>query len=100
MRDLKCGLKLCRHNKGYSCQAKAITVDQDTNCLTYSPDQHKKSSMFEAGTDFASPNYSIDTNVGCAAECLFQKHHKCIANGITVAKDGQSHATCLTFIKS
>jgi len=99
MKDLKCGLKLCAHNKGYSCCARQITVDKDSDCLTYSPDKHKNASLFEAGSDFVAADYSVDTNVGCAAPCLFQKDHKCVANGITVSNDGQSKATCLTFVK-
>ena len=99
MKDLKCGLKLCSHNKGYSCWAKAITVDRDTNCLTYSPDESKKISMMEAGSDFVSSNYSVDTSIGCAAPCIFQKDYKCIANGITVAKDEDTSASCFTFVK-
>jgi len=100
MKDLKCGLKICTHNKGYCCCAKNIKVGQNTECLSFSPDRHKNASLFEAGSDFVSANYSVDTKVGCDAPCLFQKNEKCVANGITVMNDTENNATCLTFVRA
>ena len=98
MKDLKCGKKSCKHNKGYCCCARKIEVDKSTDCLTYDPTE-KKPSMFEAGADFVKADYSVDTAVDCNADCIFQKEHKCIANGITVMGDN-TNANCLTFIKN
>lgn len=98
MKDLKCGLRTCTHNKGYCCCAKQISVNKNTDCLTYSPDQNNQS-LFEAGSDFVTANYAVDTKVDCGAGCIFQRDKKCISNGITVMTDGASKAACLTFIK-
>lgn len=97
MKDLKCGKKMCKFNKGYCCCAKKIEVAKTTDCLTYSPTE-KNFSDFEAGEDFVKADYSVDTSVGCNADCIFQKENKCVANGITVMGE-KSSATCLTFIK-
>ena len=97
MKDLKCGKKSCKHNKGYCCCAHKIEVAKSTDCLTFEPVE-KKASMFEAGSDFVKADYSVDTAVGCNADCIFQKSNKCVANGITVMGDNNC-ASCLTFIK-
>ncbi len=100
MKDLKCGQKNCKYNKGYCCCAKDISVDCHTDCVTYDPDPNKRKSMFEAGTDFIKSNYSVDTKVACSAKCIFNKDNTCIAGGITVMGDGKNEATCLTFVKN
>ena len=48
MKDLKCGLKSCKYNKGYCCCAKDINVSADTDCLTYTFDENKAKTQFEA----------------------------------------------------
>lgn len=98
MKDLKCGLKNCRYNKGYSCCSHEISVDEGTDCRTYSPDPEKRTNMFEAGEDFTPVNYSVDTDVRCTADCVFQKQEKCVANGITVMSESNQAAVCLTFM--
>lgn len=98
MKDLKCGQKHCKFNKGYSCCAKEISVGRDTDCTSYTFDP-KNASLFEAGSDFVKVNYSVDTKVNCTAPCLFQREKKCIANGITVMNAQHSKASCLTFVK-
>ncbi len=98
MKDLKCGKKNCTFNKGYCCCAREIEVAKNTDCLTYEPTD-KNPSMFEAGSDFVKADYSVDTSVGCNADCIFQKGNKCIANGITVMGESDG-ASCLTFIKA
>ncbi|MCL2675641.1 MAG: DUF1540 domain-containing protein [Firmicutes bacterium] len=97
MKDLKCGQKNCSFNSGYCCCAKHISVGGDTDCKSYT---YNPASLFEAGSDFASADFSVDTKVECAADCLFMRDRKCIANGITVHADHGSKASCLTFIKS
>lgn len=99
MRDLKCGLKSCRHNKGYCCCSHDITVDENSDCKTFSPDENKRTSLFEAGGDFVPADYSVDTKVECTADCLFNRDNNCYANGITVMGEGKTQAACLTFIK-
>lgn len=98
MKDLKCGMKNCHYNKGYCCCAKQIDVGDNTDCLTYEPDENK-ASLFEAGQDFVKADYSVDTKVLCGAKCIFNRDGGCIANGITVMGQGDSDAACLTFIK-
>ncbi len=97
MKDLKCGKKSCKFNRGYCCCARKIDVDKATDCLTYQQ-SGKNASMFEAGSDFVKADYSVDTAVNCNADCIFQKDNKCIASGITVMGDNNC-ANCLTFIK-
>lgn len=99
MKDLKCGLKNCRYNQGYCCCSKEIKVSGNTDCTTYTPDEDKRKSLFEAGDEFIKSNYTVDTKVACNADCVFNKDGKCVANGITVMSEGSSDATCLTFIK-
>ena len=69
MKDLKCGLTACKHNKGYSCCAKSITVDRAADCSAYDPVASKRAD-FEAGADFVRANYSVDTEVSCSAKRL------------------------------
>ena len=52
MKDLKCGMKNCRYNKGYCCCAKQIDVTEETDCSTYLPEEGANRSLFEAGSDF------------------------------------------------
>lgn len=99
MKDLKCGLKDCRFNKGYSCVAKNITVDKGTDCTSFEVDTERKTSLFEAASDFVPANYSVDTCVACRANCVFNRGDHCISNGITVMSDNDAEPTCLTFIK-
>lgn len=106
MKDLKCALKECKFNKGFSCVAEQISVDGSAHCISYEVSQEKLSDkMFEIGSDSCKPNYSVDTHIGCTAnECLFNKSEKCHANGITVLGDSdfdtkQKCADCATFTK-
>lgn len=96
MKDLKCGKKSCKFNKGYCCCAKEIEVAKSTDCLTFTPVE--KNTNLEAGSDFVKSNYTVDTAVGCNADCIFQKSNKCVACGITVMGENNV-ASCLTFIK-
>ena len=99
MKDIKCGLKDCRFNKGYSCCADCITIQGDTDCRSYEPLADKRGSLFEAGDDFIPTNYSVDTRVNCDADCVFNKNHICVSNGITVMSEEDKAAVCLTYIK-
>ncbi len=99
MKDLKCGLKACKYNKGYCCCSKEIDVSEGAVCKTYSPDENKRKSSFEAGSDFIKADYSVDTKVSCQADCVFNKSGECRATGITVMTENDIPAGCLTFIK-
>lgn len=99
MKDVKCGLKQCRYNKGYCCCSKEICVNSGADCSTYSPDESKKRSMFETSGEFVKANYSVDTKVSCSADCVFNKSGTCVATGITVMSELNSPAACLTFVK-
>ncbi len=99
VKDIKCGLKECKFNKGYCCCAKSIDVSTNTDCLTYSPDEKKRNSMFEAAADFIPANYSVDTSVACNAKCIFNKDNRCVSNGITVMNQGAHEVVCLTYVK-
>lgn len=99
MKDLKCGLKACSFNKGYSCTNSQISVSSMHECNSYSPDENKRKMQFESASDFVTPNYSVDTKVSCSASCIFNKDGKCHSNGITVTGRDRNEATCLSFIK-
>ena len=98
MKDIKCGLKECKFNKGYCCCAKNISVSEQTDCLSYSPVESKRTSMFEAADEFIPANYSVDTSVSCNAKCIFNKDHKCVSNGITVMNE-TGEVVCLSYVK-
>lgn len=98
MKDIKCALKECKFNRGYCCCSKQISINNKTDCVTYSPDEKKRSSSFESSREFIRADYSVDTSVSCNADCLFNKNGKCYANGITVSTE-KSSANCLTFVK-
>lgn len=97
MKDLKCGKKMCKFNKGYSCCARKIEVAKTADCLTFTPSE-KDLSSFEAGSDFVKADFTVDTSVGCNADCIFQKNNRCVSSGITVMGENNV-ASCLTFIK-
>lgn len=99
MKDLKCGLKDCKFNRGYSCCSKAISVTGGTDCATYSPDPVKSGEKFEASGEFVKPDYTVDTAVSCNADCVFNREGKCVSVGITVMGEGDKDACCLTFVK-
>ncbi|MBQ7227129.1 MAG: DUF1540 domain-containing protein [Clostridia bacterium] len=99
MKDLKCGLKECKFNKGYSCCSKSITVAENTDCTTYSPDEAKRRVQFESASDFIPANYSVDTAVACSADCIYNENGKCRASGITVMTGNSNDAQCMTFVK-
>ena len=99
MRDLKCGLKDCKFNRGNSCCAKAIDVTGKTDCSTYAPVESKRGDNFEASGEFIKADYSVDTAVSCNADCVFNREGKCVSVGITVMGEGDKEACCLTFVK-
>ena len=101
MKDLKCALKDCRYNQGFSCVAESITVDDCAQCTSYEQSPKKLADrMFEIG-DLAKPDYDVDTLISCKTHCcLFNREGGCNANGITVLGNtvtGTPCADCATF---
>jgi hypothetical protein len=106
MKDLKCALKECRYNQGFSCVADKISVDESAHCKSYKVSGEKlANTMFEIGSDSMKPNYSVNTDVHCSAGgCLFNRNEKCRANGITVLGDSnfqtrEKRADCASYVK-
>lgn len=99
MKDLKCGLRECKYNKGYCCCSKSITVSGRTDCTTYAPDDRRRRVEFEAANDFVPANYNVDTLVKCDANCIYNSDGGCTATGITVMGGAADSAKCLTFIR-
>lgn len=102
MKDLKCSLKDCKFNQGFSCIAKDINVTDGAECSSYIVSKEKVANrMFEIGSEVGAPDYTVDTLIECRADnCLFNKNSKCVANGITVlgnTDDGKNCADCATF---
>ncbi|MCL2751927.1 MAG: DUF1540 domain-containing protein [Firmicutes bacterium] len=99
MKDLKCALRNCKHNRAYSCCADQIKVDRHANCTTYEDRPAETGKLFEMGADMSARDYSVDTGVGCDAPCLFNKCNKCAAIGITVLAEN-ADAECVTYTPS
>jgi len=99
MKDLKCGLSECIYNRNFCCNAKKIQVGETTDCESFEPSSERRSALFELGEDFATRDYTVDTFVECAADCLFNKGNVCSANGITVSGSYDGDAACMSFIK-
>lgn len=99
MKDLKCGLKACVYNKGYSCTSKQISVSSNHDCNSFAPDENKRKMQFESASDFVAVNYTVDTKVSCSAHCIFNKQGECHSNGITVTAKQPNDACCLTYIE-
>ena len=100
MKDLKCGLTECKYNNAYSCCARQIEVTGQADCKTFEKTDDKRKELFEAGEDFDKRNFSVDTQVSCKADCLFNKESICCASGITVLGDLQYDAVCATYMKA
>jgi len=101
MKDLKCSLRQCKHNKHFNCFAKSITVDEEADCKAYSPEAGRNSDLlFEIGSIEAPPPL-IDTEVKCTAtSCAFNRSRICVANGITVlSAKTVDKAECATYLK-
>lgn len=99
MKDLKCGLTNCKFNRGYCCCSREISVNSNTDCKTFTPQQSQRTESTEMSSEFVKADYSVDTEVSCNADCLFNREGHCVANGITVTNDHGTGASCLTFVK-
>lgn len=102
MKDLKCSLKDCRYNQGFSCIARDINISDEAECTDYKVSEKKVADrMFEIGSEMGKPDFSVDTGIVCKADnCLFNRGNHCTANGITVLGNNDDYtekADCATF---
>ena len=76
MKDLKCGMRECRYNKGYCCCSKTITVSGMTDCTTFTPDENKRRAEFEAANDFIPANYNVELHIQFGRRLRRDGHHR------------------------
>lgn len=94
MFDLKCKKVDCEYNKNYNCRANEIEIEKSTECETY-----KKSDEVETVEKIDQPPIRKNIEVGCSANCLFNRQFECAANGITVEPCvGENCPNCSTFL--
>ena len=102
MKDLRCAMRDCGHNRAFCCAAREIQVDEKAECDTYKPsdekpDRDNDNIMFEFGVD-VGPDEIRNTKIYCGAcKCLFNKEKRCVANGISVVSEKRD-ALCSTYI--
>ena len=93
MFDLKCKRQDCKFNHNCNCIAKNIKVGKDTDCETYT----KGPNPVNKQDKISQPPIRKNINVGCDAQCIFNKKCICKANGISVmTNDGNPE--CCTFM--
>ena len=103
--DIICKKRSCNFNEDYRCNAKQICVDRKILCDTFEKDP-TKDHLTETENhifDKQPPKYAShrETKVGsitCKANCLFNDHGICEANGITI-NDLKHQPFCVTFLK-
>ena len=100
--DIKCRKTGCRFNKGQTCIAKFVDINNNTECKSFvrgGEDKDYSSLMFETAPEYANFRHIKDVNLKCNKQsCLFNNNQKCNANGITVL-DNNGCPNCGTFIK-
>lgn len=101
--DLRCRKTECAFNNKYTCMAKSIKINDKIICSTYQktdksePDTSKF--LFDRAPEYAPQRESKTCCIGCDAKCLFNKEHKCVANGITVNSIAEK-PYCVTYLGS
>lgn len=93
MFDLKCKRQGCKFNEDCNCIAKNIIVSSGTECKTYIDCGKNKKEKDEIHQTATRKNI----NVECEAKCLFNDHHICKANGISVMTN-DNRPECCTFM--
>lgn len=103
--DIKCRRTTCEHNRGYTCCACNVDIDNNAICKTYEYNQKENEELdlskniFESAPEYANSRHIRNVSLYCnAGKCLFNKEGKCQANGITVIDDNETSA-CATFIE-
>ena len=102
--DIKCRKTSCVHNSDYTCLAKKVEINHETECVSFDCDIKKlghdfSKNMFEADTEhYTNSRHIKNVNLTCdKSSCLFNNNHSCSANGITVLDDDPS-TQCGTFV--
>lgn len=108
--EIRCRKCDCAHNAGSSCCARKVNICKDTAaCATFIHDDNKPGitvkdgNIFHAAKNLTSKNARNVALTCDAQDCLFNKDHDCIANGICVidsgATDYKCKASCSTFVE-
>lgn len=93
MFDLKCKRQNCKYNENNNCVAKNVKVDKETECKTFEEVKYKE----EQNDVIKQVASRKDTCVDCKADCLFNDHCCCKANGISVLTN-DNKPECSTFL--
>ena len=100
--DIKCRKTGCRFNKGQTCMAKFVDINNQTMCKSFvcgGEDKDFSRLMFETAPEYANFRHIRDVNLKCTKQsCLFNKDCCCNANGITILNNNNVPC-CGTFIK-
>lgn len=95
MFDIKCKRTNCNFNKNCNCTAKDLEVSKNTCCKTFKPSKEiSKTEVSKIG----QPAIRKNIIVSCNANCLFNKEHVCLANGIYVKTlENETYPNCCTY---
>lgn len=100
--DIRCRKSSCRFNKGQTCKAHFVEINEKTACNSFvfgGEGKDFSARMFEVAPEFANSRHIREVNLCCnKSGCLFNNNSKCCANGITVLDD-KNKPLCGTFIK-
>ncbi|MBQ3494455.1 MAG: hypothetical protein IJA69_03480 [Clostridia bacterium] len=103
--DIICRKQSCRFNEDFRCNAKKIDVNRKVHCDTFEKDPNKNQPADTSSHIFdeTPPKYAShrETKVGCIAckaNCLFNDHGICEANGITI-NDIKNCPFCVTYLE-
>ena len=104
--DLKCKKMNCKFNNSCACISKAININKLCECATFEKSnnldkkQHQDISrdMFEVAPEIHPFRHNKNLSIECSAECLFNEHGICKANGISVM-NGKNSGVCITNIE-
>ena len=92
--NISCRKTKCKYNNNYVCTSKNIFIQKNLNCAYYQPTkksdlQDVSKTMFELAPEIAPYKHNKKTNIMCEARCIFNKHNKCVCNGILI--NGESN---------
>ncbi len=103
--DIRCRKTNCKYNKDLTCLANKINISKKLNCLSYESEKGKGIKDFsklifsENPPKVANYRHIKDMCLYCDANCMFNKNHKCLSNGITINAATTIEPRCITFIK-
>lgn len=104
--DIRCRRTLCEHNKGHTCFAGFVDVNNHAVCKSFEKDNQKDEvkkdftkNMFEKTPEYENFRHIKNVRLKCdATRCLFNSNGRCRANGITVVDDHEK-SRCASFIQ-